>query len=150
VSPDLLIARPPSTQPVRPTPILCIKSTTPAMILIVAHHVAPATCTPLDKQTRFFKRNRDKGKTTKMPRFEFKHRQVNDSSQSNQETDHLVSQCLTIAGKEGRCGAIHGGMPSKWRCPCHRRRSVSLVQWWGRNTGTLALKRWVPKTHTLR
>jgi hypothetical protein len=25
-------------------------------------HVAPATCTPRDKQTRFFKRNKDKGK----------------------------------------------------------------------------------------
>jgi hypothetical protein len=29
---------------------------------------------------------------TKRPAFEFKHRQVNDPSQSNQRTDHLVSQ----------------------------------------------------------
>jgi hypothetical protein len=37
--------------------------------------------------------NHDKRKTKQnYPRFEFKPRQVNDSSQSNQGTDHLVSQ----------------------------------------------------------
>jgi hypothetical protein len=34
----------------------------------------------------------DKGKTMNYPRFEFKSHQVNDSSQSDQGTDHLVSQ----------------------------------------------------------
>jgi hypothetical protein len=33
------------------------------MILIAAHHAAPTTCTPRDKQTRFSKRNKDKRKT---------------------------------------------------------------------------------------
>jgi hypothetical protein len=50
----------------RPSTVLCIRSPTPAMILVAARHVAPATCTPRDKLTRFSKRNRDKGKTTKM------------------------------------------------------------------------------------
>jgi hypothetical protein len=61
--PDLLIARPPSTQPVRPSPVLCIRSPTPAIILITACHAALATYTPRDKQTLFFKRNIDKRKT---------------------------------------------------------------------------------------
>jgi hypothetical protein len=39
---------------------------TPAMILIVARHAVLATYTPRDKQTRFSKRNKDKGKTTEM------------------------------------------------------------------------------------
>jgi hypothetical protein len=63
------------------------------MVLFAARHAAPATCTPRDKQTRFFKRKKGKRKIKQnYPSFEFKHRQVNDSSQSNQETDHLVSQ----------------------------------------------------------
>jgi hypothetical protein len=63
------------------------------MVLIAARHAAPATCTPRDKQMRFFKRNKNKRKMKEnYPVFEFKHRQVNDSSQSNQVTDHLVSQ----------------------------------------------------------
>jgi hypothetical protein len=33
------------------------------MIFIAVHHTAPATCTPRDKQTRFFKQNKDKNKT---------------------------------------------------------------------------------------
>jgi hypothetical protein len=36
-----------------------------------------------------------KVKPQKCPRFEFKPHQVNESSQSNQETDHLVSQIST-------------------------------------------------------
>jgi hypothetical protein len=35
-------------------------------------------------------------KLPKRPGFEFKHRQVNDSSRSNQEIDHLVSQTLSL------------------------------------------------------
>jgi hypothetical protein len=76
-------------------PILSIRSPTPATILVAARHVAPATCTPRDKQTRFSNRNRDKLKTKQNnPGFKFKPRQVNDSSQSNQGTDHLDSQIL--------------------------------------------------------
>jgi hypothetical protein len=59
---DLSIARPPSTRPVRSSPVLCTRSPTPATILIAAHHAAPATCTPRDKQTRFSKQNKEKRK----------------------------------------------------------------------------------------
>jgi hypothetical protein len=93
VPPDLSIARPPSTRPVRSSPVLYTRSPTPTTILIIACHAAPATCTPRDKQTQFSKRNKDKRKTKRnYPGFEFKPRQVNDSSQSNQGTEHLVSQ----------------------------------------------------------
>jgi hypothetical protein len=92
-SPDLSITRPSSTRPARPSSILCSRSPTPAMILIAARHAAPATYTPWDKQTRFSEWNKDKRKTKwNYPGFKFKPRQVNDSSQSNQGTDHLVSQ----------------------------------------------------------
>jgi hypothetical protein len=52
---DLLTAQPPSTRPVRPSPVLCTRSPTPATVLVAARHAAPATCTPRDKQTRFSK-----------------------------------------------------------------------------------------------
>jgi hypothetical protein len=42
------------------------QSPTPVMILIAAHHVAPATCTPRDKQMRFSNETKNKGKTTEM------------------------------------------------------------------------------------
>jgi hypothetical protein len=91
--PDLSTAWPPSTRPVRPSPVLCTRSPTPATVLVAARHASPATCTPRDKQTRFSERNKGKRKTKQnYLGFEFKPRQVNDSSQSNQETDHLVSQ----------------------------------------------------------
>jgi hypothetical protein len=61
--PDLSIAQPPSTWPVRPSPILCTRSSTPTTILVAARHAPPATCTPRDKQTRFSKWNKDKRKT---------------------------------------------------------------------------------------
>jgi hypothetical protein len=48
---------------VRSSSVLCIMSPTPATVLVAAHHAAPATCTPRDKQTRFFERNKDKRKT---------------------------------------------------------------------------------------
>jgi hypothetical protein len=90
--PDLSIARPPSTRPMRPSLVLWTRSPTPAMILVTALHEAPATCTPRDKQTRFSNRNKGKIKTKQnYPGFEFKPCQVNDTSQSNQGTDHLVS-----------------------------------------------------------
>jgi hypothetical protein len=57
-SPDLLI--------VRPSPVIYIKSPTPDTILIIAHCVAPATCTTRHKQTWFFTQYKDKGKTTKI------------------------------------------------------------------------------------
>jgi hypothetical protein len=38
VPPDLSIAHPLSIQPVRPSPVLCTMSPTPAMILIVSRH----------------------------------------------------------------------------------------------------------------
>jgi hypothetical protein len=83
-SPDLSIARPPNTWHVWPSPILCTRSTTFAMILITARHTASATCTQRDKQTWFSKWNKDKIKIKwNYPGFEFKSHQVNDSSQSN-------------------------------------------------------------------
>jgi hypothetical protein len=82
--PDLSTARPPSTRPVRSSPVLCTRSPTPATVLVAARHAAPATCTTRDKQTRFSERNKGKRKTKQnYPEFEFKHRQVNDSSHSN-------------------------------------------------------------------
>jgi hypothetical protein len=53
--PDLSIAQPPSTRSVRPSSIICIRSPTPATILIAAHHATPATYTPRDKQMWFYK-----------------------------------------------------------------------------------------------
>jgi hypothetical protein len=77
----------------RPSPVLCTRSPTLATVLIAARHAAPATCTPRDKQTRFSQWNKGKRKTKQnYAGFEFKPRQVNDSSQANQGTDHLVSQ----------------------------------------------------------
>jgi hypothetical protein len=61
--PDLSTTQPPSTWPVRPSPVLCTRSHTPAAVLIAARHTAPATCTPRDKQTRFSKWKKDKRKT---------------------------------------------------------------------------------------
>jgi hypothetical protein len=40
------------------------------MVLITAHHAAPATCTPWDKQTRFSKRNKDKKNKMKLSRIQ--------------------------------------------------------------------------------
>jgi hypothetical protein len=65
-SPDLPIIRPPSTRLVWPSPVLCTRSPTPAMILVAANHATPATCTPRDKKMWFFKRTKDKGKTTEL------------------------------------------------------------------------------------
>jgi hypothetical protein len=62
-SPDILIVRPLSMWPVRPSAVLCTRSPTPATILAAARHAVPNTCTPRDKKTWFSKRNRDKGKT---------------------------------------------------------------------------------------
>jgi hypothetical protein len=62
--PDLSIARPPSTRPVRPCSVISTRSPTPTTILVIARHVASATCTLRDKQTRFFKRTKDKVKIT--------------------------------------------------------------------------------------
>jgi hypothetical protein len=107
MSPDLSTARPLSTRPVRPSPILCTRSPTPVTILVATRHAAPTTYTPRDKQTRFFERNKGKRKTKQnYPRFEFKPRQVNDSSQSNQITDHLVSHRVFHASCTYECPPV--------------------------------------------
>jgi hypothetical protein len=89
--PDLLIARPPSIRPMRPS-----RSSAPGLLILPRSsslHTAPSTCTPRDKQTRFSKRNKGKRKIKQnYPGFKFKPRRVNDLSQSNQVTDHLISQ----------------------------------------------------------
>jgi hypothetical protein len=51
---------------VRPSPVPCISSPTPATILVAARHAAPVTYTPGDKQTRFSKRNKDKKNKMKL------------------------------------------------------------------------------------
>jgi hypothetical protein len=49
--------------------ILYTSSPTPTMILIATRHVAPVTCTPRDKQTRFSTQT-DMGRTTKTSRIQ--------------------------------------------------------------------------------
>jgi hypothetical protein len=63
VPPGLSTTRPPSTRPVRPSPVLYTRSSTPATVLVAARHASPATCTPRDKQTRLCKWNKGKRKT---------------------------------------------------------------------------------------
>jgi hypothetical protein len=61
---------------------------------------------------RFSKRNKDKRKTKQnYPGFKFKPRQVNDSSQTNQGTDHLVSQLLIwtlVVVLHSQCAVVEG------------------------------------------
>jgi hypothetical protein len=81
---------------VRPSPVLCTRSPTRATVHVAARHVASVSCTPRDKQTRFSERTRGKEKQKQKQKhlgfeFEFKPCHVNDSSQSNQVTVHLVS-----------------------------------------------------------
>jgi hypothetical protein len=86
--PDLSITQSPSTRPVRPSPVLYIRSPTPATILIAARHAAHQETSKCDSPNE----TKKKVKQLNRPRFEFKPHQVNDSSQSNHGTDHLVSQ----------------------------------------------------------
>jgi TATA-binding protein-associated factor Taf7 len=60
-----------------------------------------------------------KVKQPKCPRFEFEPRQVNDSSQSNQGTDHLVSQTLMLRVGEDKDlpYMAHAGAPSSFFNP---------------------------------
>jgi hypothetical protein len=76
----------------RSSSLLHVETSWARVFLIDARHAAPATCTPRDTQTWFSKRNKIKVKPSKCPGFEFKPQQVNESWQSNQGTDHLVSQ----------------------------------------------------------
>jgi hypothetical protein len=115
--PDLSTAQPPSIWPVQPSPVLCTRSPTPVTVLVATHHAAPSIGTPREKQTRFSKRNKDKRKTKQnYPGFEFKPHQVNDSSQSNQGMNHLVSQVGTPES------------PS----PPHKGPTINIfcVRWW--------------------
>jgi hypothetical protein len=85
---------------VRPSPVLCTRSPTRATVHVAARHVAPDSCTPRDKQTRFSERTRGKEKQKQKQKhlgFEFKPCHVNDSSQSNQVTVHLVSHYLLVS-----------------------------------------------------
>jgi hypothetical protein len=65
------VTRPPDRQAIEystcawPSPVLCIRSPTPATILVVARHVTPVTYTPWDKQT-WFSIQTNMGKTTKI------------------------------------------------------------------------------------
>jgi hypothetical protein len=90
---DLLIARPPSNWHVLDHPhssapgllLLLWSSSLPAMLLLPhAHQETSKYVSPHEI--------RIKVKLQKYSGFKFKHRHVNDSSQSNQYTDNLVSQ----------------------------------------------------------
>jgi hypothetical protein len=91
-SPDLSIVRPPSTRPVRDHPrssapgllLLPWSSSLPTMSHLSPTHHETSKCDSLHKHIGV--------KQLKYLGFEFKPRQVNDSSQSNLGTDHLVSQ----------------------------------------------------------
>jgi hypothetical protein len=79
VSPDLSIARPPSTWPVWPSAVLYTRSSTPTTILVAARHVATAHHETSKHDS--LKETEINVKWSKYLGFEFKHRQVNDSSQ---------------------------------------------------------------------
>jgi hypothetical protein len=64
-----------------PSLILCTRSPTPAMILVAAHHAAPVSCTPQEKQVRFSTWTKIKVKPPKLPGFKFKPKRVDYSSQ---------------------------------------------------------------------
>jgi hypothetical protein len=68
--PDLPIIWPPSIRLVRPSPVICTRSATPATILVTVRHAAPITCTPRDKQTWFSTRTKIKVKQTEMSRIQ--------------------------------------------------------------------------------
>jgi hypothetical protein len=78
----------------------CTRSSTSGTILIIVCHAAHATYTPRDKQERFSIGYKDEDKTMKYLGFEFKHRQVNDSLQSKQGTDNLISHIKKLSSSE--------------------------------------------------
>jgi hypothetical protein len=125
VPPDLSIAQPPSIRPMRPSPVLCTRSPTLAMILVAARHAAPATYTPRDKQRRFSTRTKDKRKIKQnYPGFEFKPHQVNDSSQSKQGTDHLVSHLASLL----RTSGLWGGRDCGFTTVCHAGDALKVAR----------------------
>jgi hypothetical protein len=67
-----------------PSPVLCTRSPTPATVRSNAHHKKRKRDSPNETKIKI--------KQLKCPGFKFKSRQVNDSSQSNQGTDHLIYQ----------------------------------------------------------
>jgi hypothetical protein len=80
-------------------PDLCdhSRSSTPGLLLLPPSSSLPAVphLPPAHHETSNHdspNKTKIKVKQTNHPGFEFKHRQVNDSSQSSQGTDHLVSQ----------------------------------------------------------
>jgi hypothetical protein len=92
-SPEISIVWPPSSWPMWPSPVLCIRSPTPSRSSLLptiqhmppAHHETSKRDSPNDTKIKV---------KPKCPGFEFKPHQVNDLSQSNQGTDPLVSQSL--------------------------------------------------------
>jgi hypothetical protein len=87
-SPDLSIARPPSTRLVRPSPVLCTRSPTPATILIAARHVAPATYTPRENE-------RDSPNETKVKEKQNKTISDSNSNLTKSMTHHNQTKELT-------------------------------------------------------
>jgi hypothetical protein len=94
--PDLLIAWPLSTRPMWPS-----RSSAPGLLLLPqssslhtmphlphAHHETRKHDSPNEQRIKVKQPNR--------PGFEFKPHQVNDSSQSNQGTDHLLSHTVIL------------------------------------------------------
>jgi hypothetical protein len=62
------------------------------MILITAHHAAPTTAHHETSKRDSPNKTKIKVKQPNRPGFEFNPHQVNDLSQSNKETNQLVSQ----------------------------------------------------------
>jgi hypothetical protein len=76
--------------------VICTRSPTPVMIIIAAHHTAPAHHETSKHDSPI--ETKIKVKQPKYFGFKFKPLQVNDSSQSNQKTDHLISQLCYMKG----------------------------------------------------
>jgi hypothetical protein len=101
-SPNLLIVRPPSIRHVLDHPwssalgllLLPRSSSLPAM-----SHLSPTHHETSKRDSRY---EQIGVKQPKYPRFEFKPRYINDSSQSNQDTDHWVSQISSTVVKLAR------------------------------------------------
>jgi hypothetical protein len=77
------------------------------MILAAARHAAPATCTPRDKQTRFSKQNKDKGKNQNVSD---SNSNLTKSMTHHNQTNELTTWFLTdIAGASGIRSRNHEG-----------------------------------------
>jgi hypothetical protein len=136
-SPDLSTVRPPSTRPMLDHP----QSSTPGLLvlprsssLLAMSHLSPAHHETSKHDSSH--ETKITVKQPKCPRFEFKPRQVNDSSQSNQGTDHLVSQNHFKSGRAlDKFAKI--GRSSTSGLKAHLPSTCKLLMWFG-TMGTMS------------